>query len=272
MDPSASSGDAWTERLGTIAVPVLRSTRLALDYWQRQSDRADANLLADIVLRDPLMCLKVLVQVAQKLGTRLQTPVETVTAALVLTGIEPFFRDFAGIQTLEDRLDGRPAALAGALSAVQRSRSAARLAAAFAIHRQDADVEVLHQAALLENFAGLLVWCEAPQLAMDMMRRQHADALLRTADVQRAVLGVELGALAQRLMERWELPVSLRELAHPGRAERAGPRTVRLAVQIARHLESGWHNAALPDDFSELGALLNIPAAAAASLVRDVAG
>ena len=272
MDPSAFSGDGWTQRLCTMAVPVLRSTRHALDYWQRQSDRADANLLADIVLRDPLMCLRVLVQVAQKLGGRLRTPIETVTAALVLTGIEPFFRDFAGLPTLEERLAGQPDALAGALAVVQRSRSAARLAAAFAIHRDDDDVELLHQAALLENFASLLLWCETPQLALDMARRQHADPLLRSCDVQRAVLGVELGALAQRLMERWELPGSLRELTHPGHAARAGPRTVRLAVQIARHLETGWHNAALADDFSELGQLLNIPAGSAASLVRTVAG
>lgn len=270
MDPSASSVEAWSARLGPLAVPVLRSTRLALDSRQRDLDRVDANMLADLVLRDPLMCLRVLVQAARNFGHRLATPAATVTAALVLMGIEPFFRDFSGLPTVEERLARRPAALAAVLAAVQRSHCAARLAAAFAIHRHDADVELLHQAALLDNFAGLLVWCEAPQLALAMLRRQRADPLLRSADVQRAVLGVELGALAQRLMELWELPGALRELAHPGQGARAGPRTVRLAVQIARHLEMGWHNAALPDDFSELGALLNMPPGSAAALVRDV--
>lgn len=271
MDPCASSGQCWIGRLRGVDVPVLRSTRSALDHWRQQPDRADANLLAGIVLRDPLMTLRVLVQVAQTLGSRLATPVETVTAALVLTGIEPFFRDFAALPTLESRLAGRPGALAGARSAVGRSRNAARLAAAFAIHRHDDDVELLHQAALLENFAGLLLWSEAPHLALEMAGRQRADPQLRSADVQRAVLGLELGVLALPLMECWNLPASLRELAHPGHAARAGPRTVRLAVQIARHLETGWHNPALPDDFSELAELLNTPVTAAVSLVREVA-
>ena len=83
------------------------------------------------------------------------------------------------------------------------------------------------------------------------------------------VLGTELEPLAQALMERWGLPPALRELAQPGTAATAGPRTVRLAVQLARHLEGGWHNAALPDDFAEIGHLLNLPANAAATLARQ---
>jgi HD-like signal output (HDOD) protein len=269
MDSPDPSLAAWTERLAPVAVPVLRATRDQILHWSQRPDDADAHVLADLVLRDPLMCLRVLVNVSQKLGERLLTPVETVTAALVLTGIEPFFRDFQDLPVLEDRLADQPQALAGALALVERSHRAARLAASFAIHRQDEDVELLHQAALLHDFGHLLLWCEAPPLALEMAARQRQDPNLRSAAVQRDVLGVELEPLAVALMERWGLPPALRELAQPGTAATAGPRTVRLAVQLARHLESGWHNAALPDDFAEIGNLLNLPANAAASLARQ---
>jgi HD-like signal output (HDOD) protein len=259
--------EAWTERLCACALPVQRATRKSIELCRAQPERVDANMLADIVLRDPLMCLRVLVNVARKLAGRLSTQSETVTAALVLIGIEPFFRDFADLPVVEEQLAQRPAALAGAQAAVQRAHCAARLAAAFAIHLQDEDVELLHQAALLEDFATLLLWCEAPEWALQIAARQHDDPTLRSADIQREILGVELPLLGHRLMDRWGLPLSLRQL---GQGARRGALTVKLAVQIARHLQTNWHNAALTDDFAQLGLLLHVPPHAAAALVREV--
>lgn len=260
----------WVQTLGTVQIPVLRSTRDAIAAWQQVPDRADANSLANTVLNDPLMTLRVLACVQQRLGSRLRTPVETVTAGIVMLGIEPFFTHLGDSPVLEDRLASQPQALAGALQAIERSHRAARLAAAFAIQRQDEDAEVLHQAALLDNFAGLLLWCEAPALALDIARRQQADASLRSADVQRAVLGVELTTLEHALMAQWGLPDFMRSMTDPGQSARPGPRCVMLAVRIARHSQGGWDNAALPDDYAELGQLLNISSGAAGQLVREV--
>jgi HD-like signal output (HDOD) protein len=259
----------WAARLSAIAVaaPVQRATRDAIDHWRGEPERVDANLLADIVLADPLMCLRLLVNVARKVGHRLATPIQTVTAALVLIGIEPFFRDFTALPVLEEQLAEQPYALAGALAAVQRSLSAARLAAAFAIHCGDEDVELLREAALLHNFAFLLLWCEAPAAALEMSALQRNDPTLRSTEVQREVLGFELEELAHEMIRSWGMPTSLREA---GLAARRGPRIVSLAVRLARHLQSGWHNAALADDFTELGQLLNLPPHSAAALVRQI--
>ncbi len=262
----------WAQTLAQVPVPVLRETRDALARWEQMADRADANSLADTVLRDPLMTLRVFACVSQRFGERLSTPVETVTGAIVLLGIEPFFALMADLPVLEDRLAGNPPALAGALHAIERSHRAARLAAAFAIQRQDEDVEVLHQAALLDNFAGLLLWCEAPRLVLDMAQRQQADPALRSADVQRLVLGVDLPSVEHALVAQWGLPDFLREMSDPGLSARPGPRSVMLAVRIARHSQGGWHNAALPDDYAELGHLLNLSQGAVVQLVREICG
>lgn len=262
----------WVQTLGAVQIPVLRSTRDAIAAWQQMPERADANSLAHTVLPDPLMTLRVLMCVQQRLGSRLRTPVETVTAGIVMLGVEPFFTHLGDPPVLEDRLADEPLALAGVLQAIERSHCAARLAAAFAIQRQDEDAEVLHQAALLDNFAGLLLWCEAPAQALDIAQRLQADATLRSADVQRAVLGVELATLEHALMAQWGLPDFLRNMTDPGQSARPGPRSVMLAVRIARHSQSGWDNAALPDDYAELGHLLNISSGAAGQLVREVCG
>jgi len=258
----------WLQQFSSVQIPVLRVTRDALASWQAVPDRVSANALADVILRDPLMTLRLLTFVTQRLGSRLKTPVETVTAGLVLVGIEPFFREFAGLPVLEERLAAQPGALAGALQAIERSHRAACFAAAFAVHRLDEDAEVLHQAALLDNFAGLLLWCEAPEQALEMAARQQADPGLRSAEVQQAVLGVEVAELERGLMEAWGLPPFLRSMTDPKLAVHPGPHSVMLAVRIARHSQAGWDNPALPDDFTELGVLLNLAPVAAEQLVR----
>lgn len=250
-------------------LPVLRATRDGLAHWAERRDEVDASRLADIALQDPLMGLRTLVHVATTFRDRLSSPVQTVTAALVLTGIEPFFRAFSDLPVLEDRLAHEPRALAGAMAVVERSRRAARLAAAFAVHRQDDDAELLHQAALLHGFAGLLLWCEAPEAALQIAALQRREPRLRSAQAQAAVLGCSVDTLEQHLIEAWGVADAVRDAARAIDENGPGARTVRLAVQIARHLDGGWHDPALPDDMQEAGQLLNLPAAGAAALVRS---
>lgn len=268
----ASPLDHWRHVLASRPAPVLPATRDALARWRERPDHVDANSLADLVLRDPLMTLRVLLLVTQRLGARLSRPVETVTAGLVLLGIEPFFAAFDTLETVQERLAGEPAALDGALAAVACAHRAARLAAAFAVHRLDDDAEVLHQAALLNNFPALLLWCQAPAQALAIEERLRANPQQRSAEAQRAVLGIELAALEQALLTGWQLPSVLREMAQPGLPALPGPRSVTLAVRIARHLQAGWDNPALHEDFQELGLLLQLPPYAAQALVRQVEG
>lgn len=273
MPPNPSDPTAhWVRVLSARPVAVLASTRDALALCRERPDHVDANALADVVLRDPLMALRLLTVVTQRLGPRLTRPVETVTAGLVLLGIEPFFHAFSDLEVIEERLADQPMALAGVMALVERAHRAARLAAAFAVHRQDDNAEALHQVALLTQFSGLLLWCEAPQAALAIAQRQEADPQLRSIDAQRAVLGVELAAVESALMTQWGLPSLLGELMQPGLPTPPGPRTVRLAVRIARHSQRGWDDTALPQDYAELGRLLNLPAHAAQALVREVEG
>lgn len=252
---------AWTRHFAAYDIPVMEATANAIAKLRERPERADAHTLADIALRDPLMALKVLVHTSRSLSGRLATPIETVTAGLVLTGIEPFFHGFGRLRTVEGILARNPEALASVRRVVERAVRASHLALGFAVHRQDNDAELLHQAALLDSFAELLMWCEIPDFVLDIQRRQCRDAKLRTAQVQEDVLHVNLARLEQALMAVWELPGVLCHLE--SRAGEPGPRSVALAVRIARHTALGWDNAALPDDFSELAHLLNVSTPAA---------
>ena len=261
---------AWTAHFLAAEIPVLAGTAESLEALRAREDDVDANLIGEMVAGDPLMTLRVLSHAAANRSPRMLTDTGTVTAAIVMMGITPFFRAFGPPPTVEDRLREHPAALAGIQAVLRRSHRAATFAIGFAVHRMDPDAALVHQAALLHDFAELLLWCHAPTLALELKRLQRTDRALRSSVAQRCVLKVELGDLQQALMRAWRLHALLIKTADERHAEHPSVRTVALAVRLARHSAQGWDNAALADDFSDIATLLNLSVGAARHFVHDI--
>lgn len=261
---------AWMAHIQTAPIPVLASTADALEALRAHEDDVDANLIGEMVAGDPLMTLRVLAHAAANRPARMVTDTGTVTAAVVMMGITPFFRTFGPPPTVEHHLREHPAAWAGLQAVLRRSHRAATFAIGFAVHRMDPDAALIHQAALLHDFAELLLWCHAPTLALEVSRLQRADPTLRSVTAQRAVLNVELPDLQQGLMRAWRLHELLVKTADERHAEHPSVRTVALAVRLARHSAQGWDNAALADDFHDIAGLLNLSEGAARQLVREI--
>ncbi len=259
---------AWVAHFRAAPIPVMAGTAAAIDELIDHEDAVDAHTIAESIGADPLMTLKLLSHVGTV--SRRETDVETVTAALVLMGVGPFFRTFGSLLTIDDALGDVPEALAGASAVIDRAHRAARFALGFAAHRLDPDAAVLHEAALLHDFAELLLWCHAPALALQIAQRQAADVTLRSVDAQRAVLGIELPQLQQALMKAWRLPALLIRLDDDSNAEASQVKNVLLAVRVARHSTQGWNNAALPDDVAAVGALLQLSGTSALKLLREI--
>ena len=219
---------------------------------------------------DPLMTLKLLRHVAMLRRGRDQADAETATEALVMLGITPFFRDFGPQPTVEDRLAGQPAALLGLRQVLRRAHRAARFALGFAVHRGDHDAMLIHEAALLHDFAELLLWAHAPSLALEIARRQQADPTLRSADAQQQLLNTPLADLQQALMKAWRLPELLVKISDDHASHHPQVRNVQLALRVARHSSRGWDNAALPDDVDDVADLLNLGTTPTLTLLHDL--
>jgi HD-like signal output (HDOD) protein len=248
----------WVRQFSGLDIPVLAHTAAAIEELREIEDHVDARTLADVIGRDPLMTLKVLVYASSQGANRRLTDAETVTEALVLMGITPFFIAFGPQPTVEDRLAGHPDALAGLHHVLERAHRAARFAAAFAIHRGDHDAVVLHEAALLHDFTEMLLWLHAPGLALEIQRRQAADPALRSVAVQRELLHARLNDVQHALMQLWRLPDILVRITDDRPSENSQVRTVLLAIRVARHTMHGWDNPAVPDDVRDIGALLHL--------------
>lgn len=262
---------AWTALFEHVELPVLATTAEAIEELAANEDAVDAHMLADAIVDDPLMTIKVLAHVAQLRRGREGSDTETVTEALVMLGIPPFFRAFAAQTVVEDLLAEQPAARAGFRRVLRRARRAARFAMGFAVHRMDHDAGVLHEAALLHDFAELLLWLRAPALALAIEERQRGDPTLRSAAVQREVLHIELEELEHALMTKWRLPALLVQISDGhARHATAQMRNVQLALRVARHSALDWNNAALPDDLRDIAELLNVAPDTADRLLRDI--
>ena len=261
---------AWAAHFRAAEIPVLAQTAAALEALRANEDVVDANGIGETIASDPLMTLKVLAHASTHRSSRVVTDPETVTAALVMMGISPFFRAFGPQPTVEDRLAGEPQALEGLTDTLRRAHRGANLALGFAVHRMDHDAAVIHAAALLHDFAEMLLWCFAPALALRIRQAQCADPTLRSGAAQLAVLNIELGDLQQSLMRAWRLPELLIRINDDRHAESPNVRSVALAVRLARHTASGWDNAAIPDDVSDIAALLNLSQAATLQLVHGI--
>jgi HD-like signal output (HDOD) protein len=261
----------WVQLFEVMQLPVLASTAAELELLRENEDAVDANMLAEVIAMDPLMTLKLLAHVAHLRRGRDGSEPETVTAALVMLGISPFFNVFGDQPTIEDHLAELPTALAGFKEVLLRARRAASFAIGFAVHRMDYDAPVIHEAALLHDFAELLLWLRAPQLAQQIVDRKAADPSLRSNAIQKELLNIELDQLEHALMLHWRLPALLVQItdehaAVPG----LQVRNVQLAIRLARHSAQGWDNPALPDDIADLSQLLSISPEAVQRLVLEI--
>ena len=261
---------AWVAYFRQAEIPVLGNTADALEAMRANEDDVDANLIGEMVADDPLMTLKVLAYAAAHRPPRMVTDIETVTAAVVLMGISPFFGAFGVQPTIEDSLANEPEALQGLQEVLRRAHRAAHFALAFAIHRMDHDAAVIYEAALLHDFAEMLMWCHAPALSLSLRAALKADPALRSRAAQLSLLNVDFADLQQALMKNWALPELLIRITDDRHAEHPSVQSVVLAIRLARHTAKSWDNAAIPDDVVELAQLLNLSLAATMKFVRDL--
>jgi HD-like signal output (HDOD) protein len=258
IEQPLSDLDAWVAYFRGANLPVLRHTVQELERMRVNAENVNGRVLSGTILRDPMMTLRVLAYIQANRGTRQTTDITTIERAIMMIGIEPFFRNFQDLPQIEEQLRPHPQALLGMLKVVHRARRAAQWARDWAIVRHDLDVDEITLAALLHDMAELLMWCFAPKIAIKVRDTQIANPNTRSADIQVGTYGVALYQLKMALAETWRLPQLLTQLMDNKNAENPRVRNVKLAVDLARHSATSWSDPALPDDFRGIRELLRI--------------
>ncbi|MDP2751343.1 MAG: HDOD domain-containing protein [Rhodocyclaceae bacterium] len=248
--------DAWMLFYSEVELPVLRRTVRELDELRAIAEKVNGRVLASIILQDPLMTLRVLAYIEERRRKSQTADITTIERALMMIGIDPFFAHFSQLPTIEDHLKGHSEALLGLLKVIHRARRAAYWSRDWAILRHDLDVDEITVATLLHDAAEMLMWCFAPNLAIQARNMQTRNRALRSTYVQEQVYNTRLADLHTALVKVWHLPELLTHLMI--RTDNPRVKNVTLAVDLARHSANGWNDAALPDDFTAIEELLHL--------------
>ncbi|THF65953.1 HDOD domain-containing protein [Pseudothauera nasutitermitis] len=239
-------------------LPVLKRTVRDLAVLREDMETVSGKRVAAVVLGDPLMTMKLLTYLQTHRRQAQNHDITTIDRAIMMMGLEPFFRLFGDLPTVEDTLAGHPQALIGVLKVIGRARRAAHYARDWAVVRHDLDVDEITVAALLVEATEIVCWVFAPTLTERVYAMQRADRTLRSTAAQTAVFGTTARDIQQALVRAWKLPELLIELMDDSKVDHPRVRNVLLATDFARHVAHGWDDAALPDDLAAIENLIRI--------------
>lgn len=253
-------------------IPVLKQTARELDALHQDINKLSARNVSYAISGDPMLTVKLLRYLQQHKRRSQTSEVMEIEQALLMLGVEAFYNKVPPNPLVQDALKGQTEALIQLLHVVHRSHRAAEYAYDWAVRLNDLHFEEVRIAALLHDLAEMLMWIFEPADMLKIRSMQNQDKSLRSRAAQEQVLGFNLQDLQKELVHAWELPQLLLTLMDDENASKTRVRNVILAVNLARHSANGWDDAALPDDYEALGALLRIPATDAMALVSPDEG
>jgi HD-like signal output (HDOD) protein len=260
----------WLAYLRQADIPVLKGSARELERLRADESLLNPRSIANVVTDDPLMTVKLLRFMQTHKHRNQSYELVDVKQALLMLGLDTFFREVPATPVVEDMLQGHLDALVQLLQTVRRAQRSAYYAYDWALRLHDLHAEEVHVSTLLSHVTEMLMWCFSPVQMLDIRRLQQADASLRSADVQKRILGFTGVELQRQLAIDWHLPELLKNLLDPALAKTTRVRNVTLAVNLARHSAQGWDNAALPDDYREIGDLLRMEPERVMALVRTI--
>jgi len=245
--------------LTRVDIPVLKKTARKLSALMVKADNLSAREIAQIIKDDPLMTVK-LMRYQQYHKHRSQDhEVVEVEQLLMMLGLENALKRVPAEPLVEDLLGSQHRdALVYLLKVIHRAKVASNYAFDWAVRLHDLHYEEVRIAALLHDIAEILMWCFAPKAMLHVRSVQTKNKTVRSQHVQEQVLGFSLHALQLELATQWKLPQLLITLMDDSCSDQQRVRNVFLAVSLARHAANGWDDAALPDDYAEIGHLLNL--------------
>jgi len=230
----------WAAYLEHMDLPVRAASKAAL--LRLEAERGDlfsANDLADILLADPLLALRLLKDANQRLPRRLARDITTPLGVVLALGTDRFREQ---LNTAPDADESNP----GFLRSEDRAVLAGQVAYALGSLHCDLDPGELALAALLSNAGEIELWAFAPQLPEAARTERLSGRSPRSESAQLQACGFAFKSLTLLLIEHWNLPQLIMQLIRGDEGRRA--RLARLARDMARHISNGLRDPALPDD------------------------
>jgi HD-like signal output (HDOD) protein len=256
----------WLAELKDWDIPVMRRTISELGKLGKKIDQVTPGEIAEVVLHDPLMTLKILRLVNNLSRSRLSNEITTVEHAVMMMGVGPCFNRLQHLQAIEEVI-GVDKALPELMKAFSRARFSGWLARDCAIFRADMKSEEVYIGAQLYDFGWMVLWAYDPELMQKIQEHARRNGV-GLDQVAGELLGFEIRDFQFALAETWKLPELMQAFMHSESASKPRVLGVIMAASIARHAESGWYATGLQADYEVIANLLHIPFDEAVAMVH----
>ncbi|GAO35745.1 hypothetical protein SCT_1136 [Sulfuricella sp. T08] len=247
----------WVDELKSWDMPVLQRSVRELGKLAGKVEQITAGKIADVVLHDPLLTLKVLRLVNGMSRSRLSNEITTVEHAVMMLGVGPFFNRLSNLKAVEESLQTFDGALPRLMQVMSRAHHAAWQARDWANSRADMKSEEVYIGALLYDMGEILLWSYAPEQALQIRKLVQRNKI-SLAQAQKEILGFDARELQLAIAESWRLPELMQAFMHCGNTVQPRILGVTLAASVARLAETGWHDPALLANYEVIAEMLHM--------------
>lgn len=221
----------WAAYLDNQDLPALaRSKWLILGLESVEGAALPANQLADMVLADPFLCIRLLKEAEKARSHRLKSETTSALAAILQLGTERVRH----ILLTSPEVDTENM---GLMALETRATLATQICLRWAAYRHDLNPAEVAVAALLMDAGELLLWAFEPELPQQVEFALKIGRAHRSVEAQNLTCGFTFRELTMRCAELWAMPPLLCSLLTGSDTLRA--QLTRLSADAARHIVAG---------------------------------
>ncbi len=257
--------EEWVRQISSQSLPVMQRTLTQVRDLLNQSS-VNHTRLAEVICRDPGFSLHLMQKLSQ-LPVQPKEPINSISMAIPMLGMELIEQASNALPSLEDRLKGP--ARRGLYNCYSRAAHAALYARSLAQIRNLPDTDGLYTGALLHDIGEMALWSEVPQEMLGVEKKILAGD--ERESVTRTQLGCTLEMLNIRLSERWRLPDLIKESQGISNSFLPKPLSIMLSSAIAWETSLGWQREKTAGNLELLAEFLEIPPERAISILHRLA-
>ncbi|MDJ0808050.1 MAG: HDOD domain-containing protein [Gammaproteobacteria bacterium] len=226
--------NSWVARLSSEPLPIMRRTLTRVKDLLQASSTSHRSL-REVIEFDPGFTLHIF-RLLRGLANQPKEPVNKLSNALPLLGMQPIEQAVHTLPALEDRLKGPPRR--NLYDCYSRAAHASIYTTELSRRLGFRDQDALASAAILQDIGEMALWNAAPEVMQQIHRLMLKGDGREDAALQ--VLGFSLDILNQQLGKRWQLPELVQASHEIHNSFQPQPLTVMLACAVARDSTQSW--------------------------------
>lgn len=211
-----------------------------------QSYEQDIQKISSIILEDPLLSLKIMLEIEKIKKTHLHFEIDSIKKGILLLGMKHIFESVLNSSVCICSIYLKECLL--------RSKMASQFSYKLAILRRDINPEEIALSALMGDLGEILLWLYYEEIPLSVKTALENKKFSRNREAQFKIHGFYFNDLSILLVKEWNLPKPILNMMSSNADNRS--MIAKTSINLSRHLLAKNGYSAIPDDIRLLKKLL----------------